>query len=73
MRLLFSICVPHLSYAADVKELSASDKHKCNIALNNAIRKIFTFHRWESIRSLRAGLGYPDLCTIFTTGHFYSN
>ena len=40
---------------------------KCNTALNNAIRKIFTFHRWESSRSLREGLGYPDLYTIFAS------
>ena len=67
MRLLFSICVPHLSYVADVKDLSSSDMQKCNTALNNAIRKIFTLNRWESTRSLCEGLGYPDLYTIFTS------
>ena len=67
MRLLFSICVPHLTYVADVKDLSYADMQKCNTALNNAVRKIFSFHRWESIRSLREGLGYPDLHSIFAT------
>ena len=67
MHLLFSISVPHLTYAADVKEFSASDRMKCSTALNNAIRKIITFHRWESIRSFRSGLGYPDFCTIVAT------
>ena len=33
MRLLFSICVPHLSYVADVKDLSSSDMQKCNTTL----------------------------------------
>ena len=36
-----------------------------DVAVNIAIRKIFSFHRWESVRSFRAGLGYPDLYTIF--------
>ena len=31
----------------------------------DAIRRIFTFNRWESIRDFRSGLGYPDLYTIF--------
>ena len=65
MRLLYSVCVPNLTYAADVKHYSTTDQHKCTMALNNAIRKIFTFHRWESIRDFRNGLGYPDLCTLF--------
>ena len=65
MHLLYSVCIPNLSYAADVKELSASDMSKYNVAVNNAIRKIFSFHRWESVRSFRTGLGYPDLYTVF--------
>ena len=65
MHLLFTNCVPNLTYAAEVKNLTASEMTKCNTALNDAIRKIFTFNRWESIRSLTAGLGYPDLYTIF--------
>ena len=65
MHLLYRICIPNLSYAADVKDLAASDMSKFNVAVNNAIHKIFSFHRWESARSFRAGLGYPDLFTIF--------
>ena len=38
---------------------------KCNSAFNNAIRKIFKFNHWESIRTFRTGLGYNDLFTIF--------
>ena len=37
----------------------------CNTALNDAIRKIFTFQRWESVRSLREGFGYPALSEMF--------
>ena len=40
MHLLFTICVPNLTYAADVKDLLASNLSKYNTALNNAIRKI---------------------------------
>ena len=65
MHLLYSTCIPNLTYAADVKDLSASDMSRFNSAVNNAIRKIFSFQRWESIRSFRIGLGYPDLYTIF--------
>ena len=65
MHLLYSICIPNLTYAADVKHLSASDMSQFNVAVNNAIRKIFSFNRWESVRSFRAGLGYSDLYTIF--------
>ena len=38
---------------------------KFNVAVNDAIRKIFSFNCWESVRTFRAGLGYPDLYTIF--------
>ena len=37
----------------------------CQVALNNAIRRIFGYNRWESIRSLRQNMGYQDLFTIF--------
>ena len=65
MFLLYTNCVPCLTYAADVKALSASEMSKCNTALNNAVRRIFGFNQWESIRTLRSDLGYPDLYTIF--------
>ena len=65
MRLLYSNCVPNLTYAADVKELSSTEMTRCNTAINDAIRKIFSFQRWESIRSLRSGLGYQDVYSIF--------
>ena len=65
-RLLSSFCVPNLTYPADVKHCSTADQHKCTMALNNAIRQFFTFHRWGSIQDFHNGLGYPDLCTLFT-------
>ena len=65
MKLLFTFSVPILTYAAEIKQFSHIDMHSCTVALNDSIRKIFSFHRWESIRSLRLELGYPDLITIF--------
>ena len=75
MRLLYSNCVPNLTYAADVKDLTSAEMTRYNTAVNDAIRKIFSFHRWESTRSLRSGLGYQDLYTIFEKrkNGFYSN
>ena len=65
MRLLYSFSVPILTYASEVKSFSATDMHDCTVALNDSIRKIFSFHRWESIRTLRIEFGYLDLTTIF--------
>ena len=65
MMLLYSNCVPILSYACEVKSFSSSEMTQCAVALNNCIRKIFTYKRWESIRVLRELFGYPDLYTIF--------
>ena len=41
MKLLYSMCVPIISYAAEVKFFKSSDMHTCNVALNDAIRRIF--------------------------------
>ena len=41
------------------------DMTDCTTALNDAIRKIFTFQRWESVRALREGFGYKSLVEIF--------
>ena len=65
MSLLYSNCVPILANGADVVEYSASDMRTCNTALNDAIRRIFSYHRWESIRQLRQNLGFPNIYEIF--------
>ena len=43
MQLLYSNCVPKLTYGAAVKDLTAAEKHKYNVAVNNAVRRIFGF------------------------------
>ena len=65
LQLLYSNCVPVLTYGAEVKDLSASDKQHLNVALNNAVRKIFGFRRWESIRYLREFYDFDSIEIIF--------
>ena len=65
--LLYSNCVPILSYACAVKEYSAADMSNCNVAVNHALRKVFGFARWESIRTLREAFGMKSLFEIFKT------
>ena len=65
LKLLYSNCVPILTYGAAVKDLTAKEKHQINVAVNNAIRRIFTFRRWESIRQLRKFLFYDSIEVIF--------
>ena len=65
MHLLYAHCVPCFTYASAVKDYSGRQMTECTVALNDAIRKIFTFHRWESVRVLREGFGYSALCDIF--------
>ena len=66
MHLLFSNCVPILTHACAVKEFTSREMMDCNTAVNDAIRKIFSFHRWESIRDLRGYFGYKSLTDIFS-------
>ena len=43
LTLLYTNCLPILTYACAVKQYSASDMSDCNLAMNNAFRKIFGF------------------------------
>ena len=65
LSLLYSNCVPVLTYACSVKQYSASDMSDCNVAFNNALRKIFGFKDWRSIRDLREIFGFGSLHVIF--------
>ena len=63
--LLYTNCIPILSYACSVKEYSATEMSNCNVAINNVFRKIFGFTRWESIRVLRQEFGLKSIYEIF--------
>ena len=65
MNLLFSICVPIITYACDVAVFHYREKESLHVAVNDAIRKIFSYNRWESIRTLRESLGYQSVTEIF--------
>ena len=65
MKILNSICVPKLLYACEVKDLASSDILRLNTAVNDAIRKIFSFSRWESTRELRSNYGYLSISETF--------
>ena len=57
MTLLYSCCMPILSYACSVKEYPPRQMQEFTTATNDALRFIFGYHRWESIRSLRESFG----------------
>ena len=65
MNLLYSNCVPCLTYAAEVKDLSNAEMQQSNVALNDSIRRIFSYNRWESTRTLRQQLDFPNITEIF--------
>ena len=65
MKLLYSNCVPIMTYGCNVKELSGPDMTTCTVALNNAIRKIFSYKRWESVRTLHGMFHYDALEVVF--------
>ena len=65
MQLLFSNCVPRLTYGAAVKDLNLSEKQQVNVAVNNAIRRIFKFRQWQSIRQLREFYGFKPIEVLF--------
>ena len=65
MRLFYSNCVSIFAYGAEIKDYLAKDMSKINVAINDGIRKIFGWHRWESVRHLRQLFGYSDIYSIF--------
>ena len=67
LQLLFSNCIPRLTYGAAVKDLNSSEKQQVNVAVNNAIRRIFGFRQWQSIRQLREFYGFKPIEVIFAT------
>ena len=66
LHLLYVNCVPILTYASAVKEYPSREIHNCNTALNDSLRFIFGYHRWESVRHLRECFGYKSLTELFS-------
>lgn len=61
-------CLPLLSYSLGAMRVSRQDIKQLSVAWNDAFRRIFQFHRWESVKELVyfcGELDFPhmyDLC-----------
>ena len=64
MKLLYSTCVPVMTYTCEANIFTAKQINCLNVALNDSIRRIFGYNRWESIRYLRLTMGYPSMTDI---------
>ena len=49
----------------DSASISSRELQDLNTALNNAIRRIFSYNKWESTRQLRQQLNFPNVIEIF--------
>ena len=65
LQLSHSCCIPILSYASAVKEYPSRQLQDCTTAINDALRLIFGYNRWESVRTLRESFGYKSLVELF--------
>ena len=70
MMLLYSNCVPILTYGCEVKRPNGREITSLDVALNDCTRKIFGFRRWESTRELRKSLGYESITEILAMRNF---
>ena len=65
LNLMYTNCVPILTYACEIKSYTSREMMRFDVALNDCIRKIFTFNRWESTRELRRSFGYDSISEIY--------
>ena len=65
MQLLYSNCVPKLTYGAEVKTLNSLEMNRYNVALNSAIRRIFGFRYYQSIRQIRECYSFKSIEELF--------
>ena len=73
MQLLYTNCVPTLTFAAEARQLIANDMRSLNTAVNNAVQCIFSYACWERIHTLRMSYGYNSLYEIFEKRRGLSN
>ena len=67
LHLLYSNCIPILTYASAVKQYTSRQMQDCNTAVNDALRLIFGYNRWESVKTVRESFGYKSLTELFHT------
>ena len=51
--------------ASDVISFHYKEMESLHVAVNDAIRKIISYNKWESIKTLRESLGYLSVTEIF--------
>ena len=66
MKILYTVCVPTLLYACEVKDLRSGELTLVNSAVNKAIRKIFGFSYWQGVRDIRSIFEYDSVTKIFS-------
>ena len=69
LKLLYTNCIPMLTYACLMKEFSASGMSCCNVAVNNVFQKSFGLSHWESICGLCQQVGLKSIYEIFKRAH----
>ena len=67
LQLIYSYCLPILVYCIGAIEISNNVLNELSVCWNNVFRKIFHFHKWESVKELQFGWGHLDLniCMIY--------
>ena len=50
MHLLYTNCVPRLTYSCEICSHTGREMTKMDVALDDTIRRIFSYNRWESTR-----------------------
>lgn len=56
-----SYSLPILTYAIAAIKLTTKQQRELNVCWNMIYRKLFGFHRWESVKSFICGVGRLDL------------
>ena len=67
MHLLYVNCISILTYACEIKRFSGREKTSMDVALNDCMRKIFSYNCWESTRELRRSFGYDSVGVVYMT------
>ena len=49
-----------------MRDFSAADMYRCHVAVNNAIRRIYPFAVWQSIRHIPISNRYKSIYEIFS-------
>ena len=61
LHLVESYCLPVLQYCCPAIKLNNAQINEINACWNTMYRRIFRFHKWESVKTFICGLGRLDL------------